>query len=590
VDYGDGRGYWATYKYGFIDKTGREVVPPKYDDANSFSWGMARVVVNLVRSEWDDFMWDSWEWRFIDKTGKEVILPKDAWVRDISEGMVTIALDGKWGFISLSGTQPPTPTPTPPPAPEYIYDSLDPGASVKLPLDRLATVTNKDTALAAIRAAARAMTAEQKQSATGIDLVTLFAEECVAQAARTTVSGGAITINQAGIAALQAVALDVAKAADAVLAEEGVVTRRAIRADVKLKTNTSAVTITLNPSAAATTADNVRVETPGYAVSIPASFIKAEAGDAPLTITAAELDAVGAAGVYGGIRLVPLSAGGGFVPALSRADGIRPYDTAPDGPAPTAAPKRLKIDFDREVDGNVKISLPTADGDPTYQTVAGEDGGVAVGSKYNPVTETIDVRISKSDTYMVKENKRDFGDIAGKPKEMRDAIEVLASKGIITGSGGKFNPDNPITRAEIAQIIIKTLAKLDPSADGGFSDVKRSDWYFGAAGSAKRHGIFTGSGGRFMPGDNITKVEIVAVAARTLRGEMGYKHPAGVDALLDAAYKDASSIASWGKGDVSLATRENLVVPRGDGMFNGGGTMTRGDAAIILYRMFTKLW
>ena len=33
-------------KYGFIDKTGKEVIPIKYDDASSFSEGLASVSLN----------------------------------------------------------------------------------------------------------------------------------------------------------------------------------------------------------------------------------------------------------------------------------------------------------------------------------------------------------------------------------------------------------------------------------------------------------------------------------------------------------------------------------------------------------------
>src|SRR5206468_8469070 len=36
-------------KYGFIDKTGKEVIPRKYDDARSFSEGLAAVKLN---GEW----------------------------------------------------------------------------------------------------------------------------------------------------------------------------------------------------------------------------------------------------------------------------------------------------------------------------------------------------------------------------------------------------------------------------------------------------------------------------------------------------------------------------------------------------------
>ena len=70
---------------------------------------------------------------------------------------------------------------------------------------------------------------------------------------------------------------------------------------------------------------------------------------------------------------------------------------------------------------------------------------------------------------------------------------------------------------------------------------------------------------------------------------MRYKNPSNVSGIL-SVYTDASSIAQWGREDIALATRENLVVRRNDGNFNGSATMTRGDAAIILYRMFMKIW
>ena len=47
-------------KYGYIDKTGREVIPCKYDDANVFSEGLAKVKKSGKRG-------------FIDKTGREVV-------------------------------------------------------------------------------------------------------------------------------------------------------------------------------------------------------------------------------------------------------------------------------------------------------------------------------------------------------------------------------------------------------------------------------------------------------------------------------------------------------------------------------------
>jgi hypothetical protein len=57
-----------------------------------------------------------------------------------------------------------------------------------------------------------------------------------------------------------------------------------------------------------------------------------------------------------------------------------------------------------------------------------------------------------------------------------------------------------------------------------------------------------------------------------------------------ASYTDRAAIPGWALADIALATWENLVVKRTDGTFKPAFTMTRGDAAIILYRLFNKIW
>jgi hypothetical protein len=50
-------------KWGYVDRTGKEVISLQYQDANSFSEGMAPVQING-------------KWGFIDKTGKQMIKPQ----------------------------------------------------------------------------------------------------------------------------------------------------------------------------------------------------------------------------------------------------------------------------------------------------------------------------------------------------------------------------------------------------------------------------------------------------------------------------------------------------------------------------------
>ena len=79
-------------KWGFIDKTGKVVIPinSTYDYVWSFSEGLSGVRKG----------------GFIDKTGKEVIPLIYDDVRDFSEGLCKVEKDDKWGFINKKGVSP----------------------------------------------------------------------------------------------------------------------------------------------------------------------------------------------------------------------------------------------------------------------------------------------------------------------------------------------------------------------------------------------------------------------------------------------------------------------------------------------------
>ncbi len=168
-------------------------------------------------------------------------------------------------------------------------------------------------------------------------------------------------------------------------------------------------------------------------------------------------------------------------------------------------------------------------------------------------------------------------------------LRYLASKGIISGTTDTtFSPDNSISRAEIAALIVRALGKVDDSAVPTFADVKRSDWFYAVAASSANFGIIKGyEDNTFRGRQTIRKEQILAVSARVLKEEMGYKDLSDPSSYL-AKYSD--KIASWAQLEGALAARENLVVYRVDGRFSGEKDMTRGDAAIILYRLFMKIW
>ena len=94
-----------------------------------------------------------------------------------------------------------------------------------------------------------------------------------------------------------------------------------------------------------------------------------------------------------------------------------------------------------------------------------------------------------------------------------DAVNLLSNLGIINGyEDGTFRPDNTVTRAEAAAMIVRMLG-LDDEVEQGetmFTDVKADDWASGYVNVAAANGIINGMGdGTFNPNGEVTYGQIV---------------------------------------------------------------------------------
>lgn len=99
-DFVDGLARWKFgKKYGFIDRTGKIAIEPKYDLTFHFSEGLAAVLVGG-------------KWGYIDTTGKMVIQPMPLMrAEDFHRGLAFVSTkDGKYGYIDKSGKYVWTPT------------------------------------------------------------------------------------------------------------------------------------------------------------------------------------------------------------------------------------------------------------------------------------------------------------------------------------------------------------------------------------------------------------------------------------------------------------------------------------------------
>jgi serine/threonine protein kinase len=77
-------------RYGYVDTSGKKVIPLKYGKAEDFSDGLALVKLNN-------------KYCYIDTNGKIVISLKYDFIGDFSDGLALVKLNGKYGYIDKKG-------------------------------------------------------------------------------------------------------------------------------------------------------------------------------------------------------------------------------------------------------------------------------------------------------------------------------------------------------------------------------------------------------------------------------------------------------------------------------------------------------
>ena len=96
-------------------------------------------------------------------------------------------------------------------------------------------------------------------------------------------------------------------------------------------------------------------------------------------------------------------------------------------------------------------------------------------------------------------------------------LETARKYHIIQGIGDNmFNPDRPITREEIAVMVNNVLKYQNTFGDGLFSDVTRTSnpWSFDAIEALSANGIITGfQDGSYQPGNTLSRAEMAVIAA-----------------------------------------------------------------------------
>ena len=183
-----------------------------------------------------------------------------------------------------------------------------------------------------------------------------------------------------------------------------------------------------------------------------------------------------------------------------------------------------------------------------------------------------------------KTKEKVFSDVDNK-HWARDIIAELKDRGIVSGSDGKFNPNNSISRAEFSTMIAQCFYKGE-SASGNvkFADVSSADWYYSYTTLLAEKGIVNGVGnGMFSPNSMITREDMAVIAVRCLSSKIDVTD---TDYL---SFIDSDRVADYAKSAVAVLTNENILSGTPEGMFYPKNNLTRAEAAVVVYKLLERL-
>lgn len=183
-----------------------------------------------------------------------------------------------------------------------------------------------------------------------------------------------------------------------------------------------------------------------------------------------------------------------------------------------------------------------------------------------------------------------LSDIAG--HWANNDISTLAAKAIVRPrTNSSFEPKKTITRAEFAEFVSRALGLKGNTAAA--SSAYRDTSGLGAAaayiGAASAAGIVEGASGQFRPNDPVSRQEMAAMIIRAVEAaEMKIIPPQQEQNYLEK-FKDRGKIGSWAKSYAAKAVYIGVLNGQTADQFVPAGKATRAEAVVMIKRMLQYL-
>ncbi len=169
----------------------------------------------------------------------------------------------------------------------------------------------------------------------------------------------------------------------------------------------------------------------------------------------------------------------------------------------------------------------------------------------------------------------------------QNCIEILAQQGIVAGyPDGTFRPEQPVTRAEFATLIIKSFPRNPNRPATAFTDVPGTYWAAAAIEEAYVTGWLTGyPANRFKPNLPIPRAQAMVA----LVSGFGYLAERSTEATLNQLFVDSGAIAAYARDKIAAAVEQQLVINYPDiQQFRPNKPAIRGEIAAFLCQALAR--
>lgn len=166
------------------------------------------------------------------------------------------------------------------------------------------------------------------------------------------------------------------------------------------------------------------------------------------------------------------------------------------------------------------------------------------------------------------------------------AVDYMQQNGVISGIGnGQYGPGLNIRRCDFVVMLCRAYGFDDGGDPYSFADVPSDSYYAMAVSAAARRGIVSGDGTNFFPDNQLTRQDAMVIIKNTLQSA-GWSLSSGSISEL-SYFGDGGTVSPYAQEAVALLVRLGAVNGDTNGNLRPMDPVNRAEAAVMLHFVMT---